>query len=189
MSTKNVHTKPMQKVTAVSLSDKHSIRKYTQSYINLIAGFGVEGDAHAGEKVRHRYLVKKDPERPNLRQVHLISLEIYRELQENGFAIQPGDMGENITTEGIDIMNLPVNTILEIGDEIRLQVTGMREPCYLLDEVEEGLLKATVSKEGNGERILKAGIMTIVVSGGIVVPGDPIKCILPELPHIKMKTV
>ena len=177
------------KVIAVSLSDIHSIRKYNQSYIHIIEGFGVEGDAHAGPRVKHRYLVKKDPERPNLRQVHLISLEIYRELQAMGFAIEPGEMGENITTEDIDIMDLPVDTVLKIGDNVALQVTGMREPCHLLNQVVNGLMKATLTKDGKGELIRKAGIMTVVLKGGIVVPGDAIHIHWPKEPHQKMTTV
>lgn len=177
------------KVIAVSLSDKHSIRKFNRSYINIIAGFGVEGDAHAGKKVKHRYIVKKDPERPNYRQVHLISLEIYRELQEKAFNIDPGEMGENITCSGIDIMELPTHTILKIGDEVELEVTGMREPCSLLNQIQGGLMKATLDKSGEGELIRKAGIMTIALKGGIVTPDDPIQVIYPKKPHIKMDTI
>lgn len=177
------------KVKAVSLSDKHSIRKFNRSYINIIEGFGVEGDAHAGKKVKHRYIVKKDPDRPNLRQVHLISTEIYKELKQNGFAIEAGDMGENITTEGVDIMNLPVDTILKIGEEVELQITGIREPCSLLNHIENGLMKATISKNGEGKLIRKAGIMSIVLKGGIVTPEDPIELVYPPKPFQEMTTV
>jgi MOSC domain-containing protein YiiM len=177
------------KVHAVSLSDRHSIRKFNRSYIDIIAGFGVQGDAHAGKKVKHRYIAKKDPDRPNYRQVHLISLEIYRELQQKGFNIHPGEMGENITCSGIDIMNLPTHTILKIGDEVALQVTGMREPCSLLNQIQGGLMKATLVKSGQGELIRKAGIMTVALSGGIVTPDDPIKVIFPEKPYVKMTTI
>ena len=191
LQTDNLHNTMILEgnVQAVNLSDKHSIRKFNRSYINIIQGFGVEGDAHAGKKVKHRYLVKKDPDRPNLRQVHLISMEIYKELLDAGFIIEPGEMGENITSEGIDIMNLPVDTILKIGDEVKLKVTGMREPCSLLNQVHEGLMKAVLDKTGEGELIRKAGIMSIVLSGGIVTPGDHIHVILPDGPHIKMDTV
>ena len=177
------------KVHTVNVSDKHSIRKFERSYINIIEGYGVEGDAHAGKKVKHRYLVKKDPERPNLRQVHLIPYEIYKELNDKGFSIQPGDMGENITCIGIDAMNLPLNTILKIGDSVELRVTGMREPCHLLDKIELGLMKAVIDKKKDGELIRKAGIMTVVLKGGIVTPSDEILAILPEKPWIKMDTV
>jgi len=177
------------KVKAVSLSDKHTIRKFNRTYINIIPGFGVEGDAHAGNKVKHRYLVKKDPGRPNLRQVHLISMEIYKELQQKGFAIKPGDMGENITTEGIDIMNLPLDTKLQVGQEVELQITGIREPCSLLNHIENGLMKATISKSSGGTLLLKAGIMSIVIKGGIVAPDDTIKILLPPEPHHRMSTV
>lgn len=177
------------KVFAVSQSDKHSIRKFNRTYINIIEGFGVEGDAHAGKKVKHRYLVKKDPERLNLRQVHLISLEIYREIQARGYQIEPGEMGENITSEGIEIMELPVHTLLKIGDEVVLKVTGMREPCSLLNQVQNGLMKAVLDKTKTGELIRKAGIMTIVLKGGIVSPDDVIIVELPPKPHVKMTTV
>jgi MOSC domain-containing protein YiiM len=177
------------KVHSVHLSDKHSIRKYERSYISIIEGFGVEGDAHAGKKVRHRYLVKKDPGRLNLRQVHLIPFEIYSELNEKGFNIQPGDMGENINCMGIDVMNLPLNTILKIGESVELKVTGMREPCYLLDKIEQGLMKAVIEKKQDGELIRKAGIMTAVLKGLIVMPSDEIHVILPKKPWIEMDTV
>lgn len=177
------------KVHAVSLSDKHSIRKFNRSYINIIEGYGVEGDAHAGKKVKHRYIAKKDPDRPNYRQVHLISMEIYRELQQQGFNIDPGEMGENITCSGIDIMNLPKHTILKIGDEVELQVSGMREPCSLLNQIQGGLMKATLDKSGEGELIRKAGIMTVALKGGIVTPDDPIQLVYPEKPYVKMKTI
>lgn len=176
-------------VHSVHSSSTHSIRKESKSYINIIEGFGVEDDAHAGKKVKHRYLVKKDPERPNLRQVHFISKEIYEELLNQGFSIKAGEMGENITTKGIDIMNLPVNTILRIGGDVELKITGMREPCHLLDQIEDGLMKATVSKNKEGQIIRKAGIMSIVIKGGIVQSGDPIEILYPKKPWKKMETV
>lgn len=178
-----------ESVHSVHSSSTHSIRKENRSYINIVEGFGVEDDAHAGKKVKHRYLVRKDPERPNLRQVHLISQEIYDELNHAGFQIQAGEMGENITTTGIDIMNLPVDTIFRIGGEVELKITGMREPCHLLDEIQNGLMKATVYKNKEGQIIRKAGIMSIVLKGGIVQAGESIEIIYPNKPWQKMTTV
>jgi hypothetical protein len=177
------------KVKVVSLSEKHTVRKFNRTYINLIEGFGVEGDAHAGKTVKHRYLVKKDPDRINLRQAHIISEEIYRDLRTKGYDLNGGDMGENITTEGIDIMNLPVDTILRIGDSVELEVKGTREPCYLLNQIGAGLMKAVISKNGEGELIYKAGIMCIVLKGGMVLSDDPIEVVFPLEPHKKMTTV
>ena len=177
------------KVYSVHASSTHSIRKENRSYIHIIEGFGVEGDAHAGKKVKHRYLVRKDPERPNLRQVHFISYEIYEDLRQSGFNILEGEMGENITTVGIDLMNLPLDTIFRIGGDVELKITGMREPCHLLDEIQNGLMKATVSKNEEGHIIRKAGIMSVVIKGGIVQSGDPIEIIYPKRPWQKMSTV
>jgi hypothetical protein len=81
----------------------------------LIAGLGVAGDVHAGITVRHRSRVAADPDQPNLRQVHLIRSELHDELSEAGYEVPPGGLGENVTTSGIDLLALPVGTILRFG--------------------------------------------------------------------------
>ncbi len=176
-----------KRVEAVHLSETHSMKKYTKDSISLIRGLGVEGDAHFGKKVKHRYLIRKDPTKANLRQVHLIQNEIFDELKEKGFEISPGEMGENITTSGIDILNLPEGTILELGKEATIQITGLRTPCVLLDGIQKGLMKALISKKPKGEKVFKAGVMAIVLKSGKVKKGDGINVIYPPKPFIKMK--
>jgi MOSC domain-containing protein YiiM len=179
----------MGKVIAVSRSSTHSFSKMNENYITLIEGFGVEGDAHQGKTVRHRFLARKDPTKPNLRQVHLIHLELIRELNRKGFEVSEGDLGENITTEGIDLLNLPTNTILNIGNHSVIQVTGLRNPCVQLDNFQKGLLKAVIEKDENGNVIRKSGIMAIVIKGGIVRAGDKIEIKLPQKPYKKLECV
>src|SRR5512134_1709343 len=101
-------------VLAVHRSRTHSFSKPTALSIRLIAGIGVEGDAHAGETVKHRSRVARDPTQPNLRQVHLIHAELHDELRAAGFNVGPGDMGENITTRGLDLLALPTGALLRI---------------------------------------------------------------------------
>jgi MOSC domain-containing protein YiiM len=170
-------------VAAVSRSPTHGLSKPNADSIRLVAGLGVEGDAHQGATVKHRSRVAKNPATPNLRQVHLIHAELFEELRERGFTVSPGLMGENVTTSGIDLLALPAGTRLHLGDEALLEVTGLRNPCRQLDSLQHGLMTATLERDGNGNLIRKAGIMAIVVSGGIVRRGDPIRAELPPLPH------
>ncbi len=177
------------KVTALSLSKSHEFSKQNQSQINLLKGLGVEGDCHSGEKVKHRSRVAQDPTQPNLRQVHLIHSELFDELNEKGFEVKPGEIGENITTQGINLLDLPTNTILEIGEYARVQITGLRNPCSQLDAFQKGLMKAVLDKDENDNLIRKSGIMGIVLEGGIVTLGAAINVILPEEPHQKLERV
>jgi MOSC domain-containing protein YiiM len=176
-------------VMAVCRNATHAFSKPTRESITLIAGLGVEGDAHMGVTVKHRSRVAADPTRPNLRQVHLISEELHDELRAKGFRVAPGIMGENITTRGIDLLALPRGTKLHIGATAVVEVTGLRNPCVQLDKYQGGLLAAVVSKDAEGNVIRKAGIMSIVVSGGEVRAGDPIKVVLPPAPHVKLDRV
>ncbi|MEO0015161.1 MAG: hypothetical protein RLZZ535_3550, partial [Cyanobacteriota bacterium] len=155
-------------VIAVSISPNHFFSKSNQNKIKLVAGIGIEGDAHAGRTVKHRSRVAKDPSQPNLRQVHLIQTELHDELKDEGFDISPGDMGENITTKGIDLLNLPTNTKLYLGDRAVIKVTGLRNPCAQLDAFKPGLMSALLDRDKAGNIVRKAGIMSVVVSGGIV---------------------
>lgn len=166
-------------VTAVSISQNHTFSKLNQNSINLITGLGVAGDAHLGEKVKHRSRVAKDPSQPNLRQVHLIHSELHEELKDAGFKILPGQMGENITTNGIDLLALPTDTLLYLGDKAIVKITGLRNPCAQLDRFQSGLMAAVLDKDEEGNIIRKAGIMSIVIQGGEVKPGDTIKVKLP----------
>lgn len=177
------------KIIALSKSATHTMQKYNEESIQLLKGLGVEGDAHMGETVKHRSRVAKDPTKPNLRQVHLIHRELHEELSTQGFNVLPGQMGENITTEGIALLDLPRNTILCIGETAQLQVTGLRNPCHQLNGIQEGLLKAVVDKDEEGNIVRKAGIMTIVLEGGEINVGDEILVQLPTGPFEKLERV
>jgi MOSC domain-containing protein YiiM len=170
-------------VASVSRSPTHSMSKPNVDGICLVAGLGVEGDAHQGVTVKHRSRVAKDPTTPNLRQVHLIHAELFDELGGRGFAVSPGLMGENVTTSGIDLLALPTGTRLRLGGEAVIEVTGLRNPCRQLDGLQPGLMAATLDRDSDGNLIRKAGVMAIVVEGGIVREGDPIGVELPPPPH------
>jgi MOSC domain-containing protein YiiM len=176
-------------VVAVSKSATHSFSKPNQKSIRLRIGLGVEGDAHMGEKVQHRSRIAKDPNQPNLRQVHLIHAELHDELRERGFDIYPGQMGENITTRGIDLLSLPIGTRLHIGTTALVEVTGLRNPCYQLDDFQEGLMKAVLDRDEQGNLIRKAGVMGIVLTDGEVYVNDDIRVELPPEPHEQLKPV
>ena len=170
-------------VTAVSRNPRHGFGKPTQDSIRLLAGLGVEGDAHMGETVKHRSRVRRDPTQPNLRQVHLIHAELLDELRETGFPIAAGDVGENVTTHGVDLLGLPTGTRLHLGETAVIEVTGLRNPCVQLDRFQPGLMAAVLGRDAQGGLILKAGIMAVVLTGGEVRPGDPIRVALPPEPH------
>ena len=170
-------------VTAVSRSPKHTLVKPNERSIRLLEGLGVEGDAHLGERVKHRSRVARDPSQPNLRQVHLIHGELHDELREAGFALSAGQMGENITTRGVDLLGLPAGTRLHLGDSAVVEVTGLRNPCAQLNRIQPGLMAATLDRDEDGNLVRKAGIMGVVIAGGEVWPGDPIRFELPPLPH------
>ena len=162
-------------VVAVSRNPEHSFHKASQSGIRVIPGLGVEGDAHAGVTVQHLARIAADPTQPNLRQVHLMHAELLEDLRQLGFAIAPGEMGENITTRGIDLLSLPAGTVLRIGASAVIEVTGVRMPCFKLDRFQAGLMEAV--------RGPKSGIMSVVVTGGEIRPGDLIRVELPPAPH------
>ena len=176
-------------VTSVSRSGSHSFSKPTCTSIQLIEGLGVEGDAHSGKTVKHRSRVAMDPSQPNLRQVHLIHSELHDELIEQGFNVAPGVMGENITTKGIDLLGLPRDSMLHIGEKAVIQITGLRNPCKQLEDYQKGLLSAVLDKTPDGELIRKSGVMAIVISGGTIKPDDFIKIQFPEKPHKKLERV
>jgi MOSC domain-containing protein YiiM len=171
------------KIIAVSLDRGHHFSKATALTIRLIEGLGVDGDAHAGVTVKHRSRVRRDPTQPNLRQVHLVHRELFDELRDKGFAIAPGDIGENVTTSGIDLLALPRGTRLKLGARAVVEVTGLRNPCIQLNTFREGLMDAVLDKDADGNLIRKAGIMSIVIAGGEVRPGDAIGIELPPPPH------
>jgi MOSC domain-containing protein YiiM len=170
-------------VTAVSRGATHTFSKLGESSIRLLAGLGVEGDAHLGETVQHRSRVARDPTLPNLRQVHLLHAELHDELQAAGLDVSAGQIGENVTTRGVDLLGLPTGTRLRLGDTAVVEVTGLRNPCSQLDQFQPGLLAAVLGRDESGNLIRKAGVMAIVLAGGEVRPGDPIRLELPPEPH------
>jgi hypothetical protein len=176
-------------VIAVSCSPKHTFSKPNQPFIKLIEGIGVDGDAHAGKKVKHRYLVKIDSTKPNLRQVHLIQAELFDELNASGFSVGPGQLGENITTRGVDLLALPTGTKLHIGKEAVIELTALRNPCVQIDNFQKGMLKAVSKRDEEGDVIRKAGVMGIVLVGGEIRPKDSIMIDLPSIPHYLLKYV
>ncbi|MFE2211887.1 MOSC domain-containing protein [Streptomyces canus] len=176
-------------VAAVSSNGEYSFTKPNRDGIMLLAGLGVEGDVHSGVTVKHRSRVAQDPTQPNLRQVHLIHEELFAEVIAEGFKVMPGDLGENITTRDIDLLGLPVGTLLRIGDHAVLEVTGLRNPCLQIDNFQDGLLKQVVGRDEAGNVVRRAGIMSVVKEGGAVRPGDTIKAELPSGPHRPLERV
>jgi MOSC domain-containing protein YiiM len=176
-------------VKAVSRKSTHNVSKDTQASIKLIAGLGVEEDAHAGVTVKHRSRVARDPTQPNLRQVHLIHSELHDELRAAGYTIGAGDMGENITTAGIDLLGLPAGAELHIGESAIVRITGLRNPCYQLDGLQPGLMSAVLDRDADGGLTRKAGVMGIVLEGGEVKAGDTIDVVLPPEPHVPLAPV
>lgn len=176
-------------ITAVSQSPDHSFSKQNQDKIVLVAGLGVEGDTHLGKTVQHRSRVRKDPTQPNLRQVHLMHAEFHDELNASGFHVSAGDLGENITTRGVELLGLPTGTRLHLGDTAIVEVTGLRNPCEQLNGFQDGLMNACVYKDDNGNIVRKAGIMSIVLVGGEIKVGDSIHVELPSDPHHPLQVV
>jgi MOSC domain-containing protein YiiM len=176
-------------VVAVSARASHNPSKESRASIRLLAGLGVEGDAHAGETVKHRSRVRADPTQPNLRQVHLIHSELHDELRERGFEVGPAVMGENVTTRGVDLLGLPTGAKLRLGDEAVVEVTGLRNPCKQLNTIQPGLMKAVLDRDADGNLVRKSGIMGVVLAGGEVRPGDAIQVELPAEPHRPLEKV
>jgi len=176
-------------VVAVSRDDRHRFSKPAVDEITLLENWGVEGDVHAGGTTQHRYLVKKDPTRANLTQVHLIQQELFPELAERGFDVGPGDLGENVTTTGIDLLTLPLGTRLHLGSTAIVEVTGLRSPCSLINKFQAGLMKALIARDGEGHVIRKSGIMGVVAAGGTVAATDTITVELPPEPWVALDVV
>jgi MOSC domain-containing protein YiiM len=176
-------------VVSVSRDTDHRFSKPVQDSIRLLAGLGVEGDAHLGTTVQHRSRVAKDPTQPNLRQVHLIHSELFTELRAAGYDVGPGDLGENITTAGLDLHALPTGTRLGLGPQARVEITGLRNPCLQIDAFRAGLLKQVIGRGADGSIVRRAGVMGVVVAGGTVEPGDAVAVELPTGPHDPLERV
>jgi len=163
--------------------------KGCEAAIRLMAGQGVQGDAHAGRTVQHRSRVARTPDAPNLRQVHLVGAELHDELRAGGFDVGPGDIGENVATRGLDLLALPTGTRLRLGAAAVVEVTGLRNPCVQLDDFCPGLMRAVLDRDDEGNLVRRAGVMAIVLADGDVRPGDPIVVELPPLPHTPLAPV
>lgn len=173
----------MTRVVAVHRSAVHGFSKQAQPSVTLVAGHGVAGDAHAGTTVKHRSRVAKDPTQPNLRQVHLIPAELLASLE-----VPPGALGENVTTAGVDLFALSRGTLLRLGPEAVLEVTGLRNPCVQIDAYRPGLLKQVLGRAEDGSVVRRAGIMSVVLTGGVVQPGDAIVVEAPAV-HVPLDKV
>jgi MOSC domain-containing protein YiiM len=176
-------------VLSVSRDPEHRFSKPVQPTITLVEGLGVEGDAHLGRTVQHRSRVAVDPTQPNLRQVHLLQSELFPDVAADGYTLTPGDMGENVTTVGIDLLALPQGTILRFGESAAIEITGLRNPCAQINTFEPGLLKSVIARDDAGDVIRKAGVMAIVLHSGDVATGDEIVVELPALPHLALEKV
>ena len=177
-------------VTAVSRSETHSFSKANQPCIRLVAGLGVEGDAHHGATVKHRYQARRDPAAPNLRQVHLIPAELHDGLRRSGFPVTPGQMGENLTTRGVDLLALPTGSRLHLGrGGAVIEITGLRSPCRQLDSFQPGLMAAVLDRDAEGRAVPRCGVMAVVLEGGEVRAGDPVRVELPPEPHLPLAPV
>lgn len=176
-------------VVAVSRSGEHTFSKQNEGSVRLLAGLGIEGDAHCGTTVRHRSRVAQNPGQPNLRQVHLIHTELFDELTEAGFSVVPGQLGENITTRGVDLLSLPTGTRLFLGATAIVELTGLRNPCAQIDQFQTGLLNACLGRDADGNLIRKAGVMSIVLAGGDVAPGDAIRIEIPPPPYRPLERI
>jgi MOSC domain-containing protein YiiM len=177
------------RVVALNRITAHTFSKFAEDEIVLVAGVGVQGDAHAGAMVRHRSRVRRDPAQPNLRQVHLLHAELFDELVGRGYAVLPGDLGENITTCGIDLLALSSGTRLQVGAGAIVEVTGLRNPCSQIDAFQPGLMAAVLDRDAAGELIRKTGVMAVVVRGGPVRPGDAVEPLFPLPPPHKLTPV
>ncbi|WP_088317027.1 MOSC domain-containing protein [Kineosporia sp. R_H_3] len=177
------------RVAAVHRDAAHRFSKVTVDAVRLLEGLGVDGDAHAGVTVQHLSRVRADPTQPNLRQVHLIAAELLDELRENGFDVLPGALGENVTTSGVDLLGLPTGTLLHLGADAVVEVTGLRNPCVQIDRFRPGLLKEVVHTDAAGSVVRRAGVMGVVRAGGEVRAGDGIAVVLPAAPFRALERV
>ena len=177
------------RVLAVHRSSSHSFSKFAEEAITLVTGLGVEGDAHAGSTVQHRSRARRDPGQPNLRQVHLLHAELFDELMAAGFAVWPGELGENVTTRGVDLLALPTGTRLRLGGHAVVELTGLRNPCSQIDRFQAGLMAAVLDRDAQGALVRKSGVMAVVLEGGEVRPGDAVAVLLPDGPPQPLEPV
>ena len=189
MDKRQLNTATAGIAASVSRSPSHSFSKDPCASVFLRQGAGVDGDAHAGTTVQHRSRVRADPTQPNLRQVHLIAIELLKNLRVEGFSVAPGDLGENITTEGLDLLGLPRGALLRIGPAAVVEVTGLRNPCRQIESFQPGLLKAVLPRDAAGRIRRRAGVMGVVLQDGLVSVRDAIRVELPAGQHLPLERV
>ena len=177
------------RVVALATDDAHRFSKRLRDRVALVEGHGVEGDVHAGSTVRHRSRRSGTVVRPNLRQVHLLHSEFFDLAAEHGYEVGPGDLGENVLTAGLDLLALPRDTVLRLGSEATVRVTGLRSPCWQIDDFRKGLLRVALGKDDAGEVVRRVGVMSVVVTPGEVVVGDGIDVTLPSPPYLRLEPV
>jgi MOSC domain-containing protein YiiM len=177
------------RVLAVARDDAHRFSKPVRTSITLLAGLGVEGDAHLGTTVQHLSRKRRDPDAPNLRQVHLVHSELHEELSGKGYAVAPGNLGENVTTAGVPLLDLPTGTRLHLGDEAVVELTGLRNPCIQIDVLGAGAMKAVLDRDADGNVVRKSGVMGVVITGGEVRPDDAVRVELPQGEHLALHPV
>lgn len=177
------------RVIAVHRSRQHHFSKERVHAITLVEGLGVQGDAHCGATVQHLSRVARDPSQPNLRQVHLLQAELFESLAHRGHTVHPGDLGENITTEGIDLLELSTGTVLQLGAQAQVRITGLRNPCVQIDRFQPGLRAAVLERTADGELVRKAGVMAVVLHGGEVSAQDRIRVLGATVPHVPLRPV
>ncbi|WP_309050743.1 MOSC domain-containing protein [Streptomyces sp.] len=178
------------RVTAVSRNETYSFSKPNRESVTLLAGLGVAGDVHAGETIRHQFRMTYEPDLPNLRQVHLMHEELFGELARKGFEVSAGQLGENITTRGVDLLGLPTGALLRLGEQAVLEVTGLRNPCAKINDFREGLLGEVFALDPeSGAFSFKSGVMAVVRRGGTVRPGDGVEVEYPPVPHRPLERV
>ncbi|HEU5045543.1 MAG TPA: MOSC domain-containing protein [Nocardioidaceae bacterium] len=180
---------PGPRVLSVGADTEHRFSKPPRASIRLVEGLGVDGDAHCGTTVQHRSRVARDPSQPNLRQVHLIQTELFAEVAGHGHRLAPGDLGENVSTTGVDLLGLPVGALLQLGADAQVRITGLRNPCWQIDRFSDGLLPLMLPRDDQGRVFRKAGVMAVVVRSGQVRPGDPVRVVLPPPPHLPLAVV
>jgi MOSC domain-containing protein YiiM len=177
------------RVAGLALSPRHRFSKEPVPEVRLLAGHGIEGDAHAGTTVRHRSRRRFRPQDPNLRQVHLLAGELLDELTAKGYDVAPGRLGENVTTVGVDLLALPTGTVLRLGEAAEVEVTGLRNPCVQIDRYSDGLMAQVIGRSDDGEVVRRAGIMGVVLTSGTVRVDDPLTVVLPPGPHQPLRPV
>jgi MOSC domain-containing protein YiiM len=182
-------TTPSGHVVAVARAETHAFSKPTRRVIRLLEGLGVEGDAHAGTTVQHLSRKRDHPTEANLRQVHLLASELFDDLRGAGHDVTPGALGENVTTAGIDLLGLPLGTVLELGSEATVELTGLRNPCRQIQAFQPGLLQQMLGRGADGSVRRRAGVMSVVRRTGQVRPGDPVRVLLPPEPHRPLRVV